>query len=209
MVGVYKTQIQSLNVHSCNIGRYDEAVDQVVLECLIIWIIRPVQRSAAGNRVVHQELPAFRELAFVQQAAFPETITLQRIHGCVSAGEGLIEIAAGDDIISFVVFLLKEAFQDFCLLNFALAAVVCLQMQVYKDELPVAALNRDIFRKKTTLQVRQTHRPGEGAGKLDAAGFLRIIPAERQDAGINCPDGRNRVRNKQNLEIVGKCILVI
>ena len=93
-------------------------------------IIRHVEQTAAGRFGIKSKLPALaREVRVVQCARRPERRVLHGIDGQCT-GEGLVEVSAGDDIVTRLVLLSKELRQHLGLCGLALTVVICLKMEI-------------------------------------------------------------------------------
>ena len=58
-----------------------------------------------------------------------------------SAGEYLIKVAAGNDIVALFVFRLDKLTKLLCLRYFALTVVICLKVEINDDEMLFRILN--------------------------------------------------------------------
>ena len=159
--------------------------------CGIARIIGLVQQAAGGGAGVIGEVPALGKKAVVQNTGGPERGIEDRI-GLETAGEGLVEIAAGDDIVALLIFALNELAQLIGLGDFALPAVVGLEVEIDEYELLVRPLDRQIAHQQAALEIRDAQRPGEGAGERDALSLFDRVVCCCEQTAVNPADRRNR-----------------
>ena len=100
MVGEGKLRVQRLHPVQPDVGRENEAVDDVKLGIRAVRVIGLVQQPAAGNGQVAGELPALGEDVVFQYPRGPQGRVLDG-KGVQRTGEGLVEVAPGDDVIEF------------------------------------------------------------------------------------------------------------
>ena len=141
MIGEGKALIDGLNGGDLQIRRDQEAVDHVILRVFgIRRVVGLVQQAAGRNGSVEGKAP-IADVRRVQNAGDPG-FHVDRI-GVQRAGEGLIPVAARDNVVALGVFLVQQAKKLLGLSLLPLAVVIGLQMEVDQNELPFAALDGD------------------------------------------------------------------
>ena len=140
MVRGHEVQILDDEGIRTHIAGEDKSVDAVILEGIRIGSrIGTVQGSAAGGTAVHEQYEV-GEIIPIDDAGLPHAFLYREFVG-IYVGEGLVKIAAGDDIVPGCRFLLQNGAEHFCLGDLALTVVIGLQMEVDEDELFVLAFN--------------------------------------------------------------------
>ena len=163
-----------------------------MLRGVALGIIGLVVEAAGRRGRVVGKVPAIGQHAVVECAGRPEIGVLDRVL-VQPAGERLVEVAAGDDVVALGVFLLEERFERGGLRGLAFAVVIRLQVEVDEHELSVRALEVDIHRHQAALEVGHRYRPLERARQGDALGRGDGRGRERHDAGAHLADRRDGV----------------
>ena len=119
VVGELKSGIDRVDRNKLDIGGDNKAVDYVILGVLGVFRIeRLIEETAARNIEVICHLPALRHDILGDRAGGPE-IRVERRILIEAAGEGLVEVASGYDIIALFLFGLNKFTKLLCLGNFA------------------------------------------------------------------------------------------
>ena len=102
----------------------------------IIRIIGLIEQAAGRSLCIICKCPAVGHDILGDYAGLPKVGMFVRIF-VETAGENLIEVTAGDDIVALFVFRLNELTKLLGLGYFALTVVICLKVQINYDELPI------------------------------------------------------------------------
>lgn len=127
MVGEAEAVVLRLYACELHVRREDEAVDHVVLRGVALGVIGLVVEAAGRRGRVVGKVPAVGQHAVVECAGRPEIGVLDRVL-VQPAGERLVEVAAGDDVVALGVFLFEERFERGGLRGLAFAVVIRLQV---------------------------------------------------------------------------------
>lgn len=136
VVGVFKAEVGAGHAFKLHVRGEDKPVNYVILGVLDIGgVIRLIQKTAGGRFKVMGKLPALAgEHGIVQNAGRPKLGVL--IGECVQpAGENLIKISAGNDIVALFVFRFYKLAQLLGLGDFALAVVIRFKVEIDEHEL--------------------------------------------------------------------------
>ena len=194
VVGEDEALIKGVHGEKLHIGGDDKSVNEIVLRGFVIRVIGLIVQAAGRHGVVIYEAPALGQKLLLQNAGNPQGGILHRIF-FKGAGEGLIEVAAGDYIVALFVFRLQKFTKHFCLGGLALAVVVGFEVQVHYNELGVGSLNVTVADKQAALEVRHTNRPAKGAGKGNAFRSGDFVVGNRHKAAVHLADGGQGERN--------------
>ena len=173
-----------------------------MLRGIALGVIGLVVEAAGRCGRVVGKAPAVGQHAVVERAGRPEVVVLDRVL-VQPAGERLVEVAAGDDVVALGIFLLEERLERGGLRGLALAVVIRLQMEVDEHELHVRAFEINIYRHQAALEVGNRYRPLERARQGDALGRGDRCARERHDSGTHLADRRDGVGHKIAFVVAG------
>ena len=159
MIRVFKLLVYRFSTFYFNVGRHYKPVDDIILIVLCIFVIWRIQKTASGIGIVKNKAPTFGQHVFVKSSRIPHAVIEKRIFFFINAGECLVEIPSGNNVVALCVLFFYYAQQYFCLSFFAFSVVVSLQMQVDQNKLLVGALYIYFFNKKAPFQVAGAHGP--------------------------------------------------
>ena len=115
VVGVFKAEVNGLNAHCLHIRGHDEAVDDIVLGVyLVAFVIGLIEQAAGRNAQVVLELKALRQQVVIKLSGQPLLLMGVRV-SLKRAGEALVKVSAGDDVVALTVLALYKLTKLLCL----------------------------------------------------------------------------------------------
>ena len=190
VVGVYEALVECVDGKKLHIRGEDKSVDDIVLGIICIGgIIRLVEQTAARSFKVVCKRPALGHDVVGNNARLP--VFLVRVgEGVKSAGEDLVKVAAGNDIVALLVFALDKLTKLLGLGDLALAVVVCLEVEVNDDKPLIRAGDGQVAHQQASLEVCGADGPIERAGERQALRGINVKYRGGQKSAVDSADGR-------------------